>query len=127
MLGRGAHLSLTESRWVGWLLTAMSYGSKETRTTTSRRGEGRGEGRDEGHHTPEDPAAQPGTLSLPDFASRLCPRPKARDARPLLPGLWRAARQEVICSPPKSACSLLLQASTSDTWSWILSYWRYLD
>ncbi|XP_021067398.1 uncharacterized protein LOC110331267 [Mus pahari] len=85
----------------------MGDGSRETRTTTSRRGERRDTGRDERRHTPEDPAAQPGTLSLPGLASRLCPRPKARGARPLLAGLRRTAGQEVICSPPKSASSSL--------------------
>lgn len=100
---------------VGRLVSAMSDRSKENRTTTSRRGERRDAGRDERRHTPEDPAAQPGTLRLPGLASRLCPRPKARGARPLLAGLRRAAGQEVICSPPKSACSLQLKASALET------------
>lgn len=113
MSGRG----VPYRKQVGRLVPATSDGSKETRTTTSRRGERRDAGRDERRHTPEDPAAQPGTLSLPGLASRLCPRPKALGARPLPAGLRRAAGQEAICSPPKSACSLLLQASASETWS----------
>lgn len=85
MLGRGVHPSLTESWWVAWCQRRAKRA--ETRTTTSRRAERRDAGRDARRHTPEDPAAQPGTLSLPDLASRLCPRPKARGARPRLAGL----------------------------------------